>query len=156
MDRKKRKRVSSEADEQLVQSRTICVIHFPNSAEQGFTPFTEERLSQLKDIRDRRLALPVDSKQRMPHICQQVPDSAQDDYGYHRDCYKKFTAHISKPPTDPCQPEPRRPQRVPSDKSEKTIFKPSCIFCDVYFVYFVKPSTTEVAEWTMGCHEPAS
>ena len=132
MDRKKGNRVSSEyseADEQLVQNRTICVIHFPDSAEQGFTPLTKERLSKLKDICDRRLALPVDSKQHMPHICQQVPDTVQDDYGYHRDCYKKFTAHISKPPTDPCQPELRRPPRVPSDESEKTIFKPNCIFC---------------------------
>lgn len=120
---KKRKRDSSETNEPST-SRTLCVIHFQDSSAQGFTPLTDERLSKLTDIRQTRLALPGDSKQRMPEICEQIPDAVEDGYGYHRDCHRRFTAHIRRPSADPdSQPGPTRPPRLPSDESEKYIFK---------------------------------
>ena len=43
MGPKKRKRDSSETSG-ATNVPTHCVIHFPDSSEQGFTPLTEERL----------------------------------------------------------------------------------------------------------------
>jgi len=66
----------------------------------------------------------------MPEICEQIPDAVEDGYGYHRDCHRRFTAHIRRPSADPdSQPGPTRPPRLPSDESEKYIFKSNCIFC---------------------------
>lgn len=149
MDRKKRKRVASETDEHCAEERTICVIHFAGKTGQGFTPLTEERLAKLKDIRERRLALPMDSKQRMTDICQLVPETVEKGQGYHRDCYKQFTSHITdRAPEPSCQPQLQRPARVPSDQSEKIIFKPNCIFCDKAGSKKVKKSGVWTTETT--------
>lgn len=128
---KKRKPDSSETNEPLT-SRTLWVIHFPDSSAQGFTPLTDERLSlsKLTKIRQTRLALPGDSKQCMPEICEQIPDAVEDGYRYHRDCHMRFTAHIRRPSADPdSQLGPSRPPRVPSDERDKYIFNPNCIIC---------------------------
>ena len=124
----KRRKRDSETSE--INEPSVCVIHFSDSADQGFTLLTDERLLKLKDICKTRLALPADSKQRMSEICEQIPDVIKDGYGYHRDCHRRFTAHISRQSADSnSQPCPSRPPRVPSDESEKHIFKPNCIFC---------------------------
>ena len=148
MGPKKRKRDSSETSG-ATNVPTHCVIHFPDSSEQGFTPLTEERLSKLKDICKTRLALPADSKQRMSEICEQIPDALEDGYGYHRDCHRRFTAHVRRPSADPdSEPGPSRPPRVPSDESEKHIFKPDCIFCGTAGYKKIKQGGTWTTEPT--------
>ena len=53
----------------------------------------EERFKKIHDVRTQRLAEPADSVHRKGSICEQVPAEYSSDmkYGYHRECYQKFT-----------------------------------------------------------------
>ena len=144
MGPKKRKRETSESE-----PLHHCVIHFENSTGQGFTTLTDERLTKLKEVSKERLSLPADSSQRFTEICKKIPDAVGDGHGYHRDCYRRFTAHIRKPSSEPhSQPGPSRPPRVPSDESEKYIFKPDCIFCGAAGNKKIKQGVTWTTEPT--------
>lgn len=134
MASKKRKRDESVAG---ASSKTEhCIIHYRDSSSGPLTTLTEERLSKLKEIQKRRLSEPVDSPHRMSYVCLQIPDTVEENHGYHRQCYKRFTSNLERlsssstssslTETDVCRP---RPPRCPSDGSEKFIFNPDCIFC---------------------------
>lgn len=124
MASKKRKRDVSVDTE-------LCVIHFEGSSSEHFTPLTEERLLKLKEIQQKRLDQPLDSPYRMQDACRQIPDIVVESYGYHRDCYKRFTSNLARLSLVPVSTEPSatRPPRRPSDGSNRVIFNPDCIFC---------------------------
>ena len=72
MGPKKRKQDSETSEINEPSVIRVCVINFLDSADQGFTLLTDERLLKLKDICKTRLALPADSKQRISEICDQI------------------------------------------------------------------------------------
>ena len=91
-----------------------------------------------KNIWDRHLAEPPGSSYRMTDICQGIPDEIQENEGYQRGCYQRFTLNqyrftASKPSHNPDAAGPSTSQegRVKCKKaSEKVIFEPDCIFCN--------------------------
>jgi len=113
--------------------RNICVIHFKDidHDKQTFTPLTEERLSKLKCLKEKRLAQPPESKHRMADICAQIPEKSDETMGYHRDCYKRFASHAPSLPSSTTveETDAPRPSRCSSNESEKYIFNANCIFC---------------------------
>ena len=50
-------------------------------------------------------------------------------HGYHRQCYQRFTANLSrlKTPEEPAESSSSRPKRTPS--TEKYLFSAECVFC---------------------------
>ena len=79
----------------------ICIIHVSGHEDDHFIPFTSrkvdtnEKLSNLQSIRQKRLAQPLHSPLRMEVVCDHIPESLESMYldqcGYHRGCYKMFT-----------------------------------------------------------------
>ncbi len=147
---KKRKRdLSQTGDASASQTPKICVIHFLDSSGQGFTQLTEDRLTKLLQIRQARLSLPVNSKQRLETQCTQIPDAVEDGYGYHRDCHRRFTAHIKTTSTasELTCTSPRQ-LRVGAAESERCIFNPDCIFCNKDGIKKVKQGAIWTTETT--------
>ena len=81
-----------------------CIIHFPDvNASNTIVSLSNienpsERLEKLDDICRRRLLEPQGSVQRMTDICSQVPStySKAQLYGYHRQCYQRFTGNLHR------------------------------------------------------------
>lgn len=143
------------------RKREHCVIHMSGIKHGSFTYFSDltnpnDRLALLKNIRDRRLAEPPGSSYRMTDICQGIPDEIQENEGYHRGCYQRFTLNLhrltaSKPSNDPEAPGPSTSQegRVKHKKaSEKIIFEPDCIFCNTEGRIHVKKAGIDTKEGT--------
>lgn len=143
------------------RKREHCVIHMSGIKHGSFTYFSDltnpnDRLALLKNIRDRRLAEPPGSSYRMTDICQGIPDEIQENEGYHRGCYQRFTLNLhrltaSKPSNDPEAPGPSTSQegRVKCKKaSEKIIFEPDCIFCNTEGRIHVKKAGIDTKEGT--------
>ena len=74
----------------------ICVLHIDSTNPGSFQPLTEERLNFFKGIKGRRLKEPINSVNRLPHICAQIPDEVGDNLGYHTNCAKRFTCNLSR------------------------------------------------------------
>ena len=131
MATKKRKRNSKETSDDSSTSKECCIIHFDDVPSRDFVTLTEDRLYKLIDIRKLRLAQPADSHYRMKDICAQIPETVSENVGYHRDCYKRFSANLHRlsPLANMTETCVSRPPRCPSDDSERYIFNPYCIFC---------------------------
>ena len=120
---------------------SYCILNKTKGIKHGhFTSFHSidnpfDRFSYLVDIRNRRLAEPISSSQRMSEICQMIPENLEDrdlmTTGYHRGCYQHFTKNLSRlssPQTDPessCSRSPRKSSTVSG-----ILFGPECIFCN--------------------------
>ena len=95
-----------------------------------------DKLAQLHSIRDRRLAEPQDSPNRMEDVCYRIPDSLSDAnldvIGYHRGCYQNFTNNLDhlKRSMPSNVPSTSRSPRKPLLSSVKQLFPPECIFCE--------------------------
>ena len=66
----------------------------------------------------------------MSETCRLIPDVLEDNHGYHIECYKRFTANMDRlvDPSDEQPPGPSRPKR---NSTDKLIFNPDCIFCNL-------------------------
>lgn len=132
----KRKDISPPASAPALKKQELCILHVPNIKHGPFTAFadlqdSEERLSKLKTIRDRRLAEHT-APLRMAEVCQRIPEEIQGHHGYHRACYQKFTKNLDRlvPPEE--RPSSSSSHRHSSRKKsvENIIFEPDCIFCN--------------------------
>ena len=118
----------------------------PGIEHGGFTSFTDiktkpaEKLAFLLQIRDKRLAQPLNSSQRMEDVCKLIPDTLEDAdleaIGYHRQCYQHFTKnldrlelHKAEASTSQSHHSPRKGCKSVS-KETRTLFPPECIYCD--------------------------
>ena len=94
-----------------------------------------DKLAQLHRIRDRRLAEPQDSPNRMEDVCHCIPDSLFDANlditGYHRGCYQNFTKNVDRLKCSMSSnvPTTLRSSRKPLASIAKQVFSPECIFC---------------------------
>ena len=88
----------------------------------------EQRLLRLHDIRRMRLSLPIDSAQRMQETCNLIPERLLPHHGYHQVCYQRFTANLDRLKVNPEQASASRSTR--SLSTDRTVFKPDCIFCN--------------------------
>ena len=111
-----------------------CIIHFPDVYASNTIILLSnienpsERLEKLNDICRRRPLEPQGSVQRMTDICQ-VPSTYEQLYGYHRQCYQRFTGNLHRLQASAfheAEPSTSRPKRRSS--TEKCIFPPECIF----------------------------
>ena len=110
----KAKRKSDSSDPQVLKwTPQLCVLHVIGVRDHGpFTPFSaikaepKEKLKQLQQISDQRLAEPNNSVHRMQEVCALIPETLEGldlkCTGYHRHCYQRFTSHLDrlKQPTD--------------------------------------------------------
>ena len=112
-----------------------CIIHFPYvNASNTIVSLSNienpsERFEKLNDICRRRLSEPQGSVQRMTDICSQVPStySKEQLYGYHRQCYQRFTGNLHRLQASAfleAEPSTSRPKRRSS--TEKYIIPPEC------------------------------
>ena len=56
----------------------------------------ESRLQKLKSIRMQRASLPITSPERMKESCDLIPNVIDENHGYHRDCYQRFTKNLDR------------------------------------------------------------
>ena len=127
----------------------MCVMHNPNvPSDSQFTSFSSvrceptEKLLHLHEIRDRRLAEPIESPFRMKDVCDMLPASLDDldleRTGYHRRCYQGFTMHLDrlKNKSSDSSGAPSTSQRHHSPRKQKSAddkvkFPPGeCLFCE--------------------------
>ena len=80
-----------------------CIIHFTDIKSDKITLLSgcddpELRLQKLHDVSKRRLEQPHGSVHRMSDVCSQIPSmySEGDAYGYHRECYQRFTGNLNR------------------------------------------------------------
>lgn len=139
---KKHKEFSPPTSRPAAKKRECCIIHTPGIKHGPFTVFSSEPNERLKvlnvlhNVRDRRMAEPATSKHRMPHVCLGIPDEMNDEQGYHRGCYQRFTGNLNRltkhddeaPSTRGESTTRGRPKRKRS--TEQIIFEPDCIFCN--------------------------
>ena len=127
---------TSSPSETSVQRKKLCIIHVDGIKHGTFTDFSNlrnqnERLEELKNIRDRRLAEPLTSPYRMTEVSQDIPDEIVEGQGYHRGCYQRFTMNLQRlkslTPTDEPSSQSRTKRRA---SSEDIIFDTDCIFCN--------------------------
>ena len=84
--------------------KTTCIIHFPDVKKSDTIILLSnienpsERLQKLNDICRRRLLEPLASVNRMTDVCSHVPSSYSEEhmYGYHRECYQRFTGNMNR------------------------------------------------------------
>ena len=124
----------------------ICIIHTPSCSSFHFTNINSNSLKRLSDIRDERQQQAVGSPQRMDDVCklfseyENSPAPPTQQLGYHTGCYKSFTRNINRLKVEISQSEenvqenegPSTRSSLPSGgTSDKIIFNPDCIFCNV-------------------------
>ena len=126
-------------------SSNICIIHSPSCSSYHFTNINSDSLKRLSDIRDKRQQQPIGSPARMDDVCKSFSvyehssDLQGQQLGYHTGCYKNFTRNVSRlkelsTSTENLQENGKRSTRLslPSPgTSDKFIFNPDCIFCNV-------------------------
>lgn len=142
---------------------STCILHASSLTDPGsFTPLSKlrqgtaiEKLHQLLEIRDRRLAQVHDSPNRMQSVCDQIPATLPDDLdsvGYHRSCYQRFTGNLDRlKDNEPeesvlLQQRPRSVRRSSTTGATGPLFPPECIFCEKVEIKVGKDRKTERAE----------
>jgi len=119
------------------QEKGVCIIHVKAVKSDDFTFIKHtkdpaERFKRILAVNEQRLSQPFESPYRMDDICAQIPEAYEDNHGYHRTCYTRFTANLSRlkdvteeqPPTSQI-----RVARRSTDK-DNIVFNPDCIFCN--------------------------
>ena len=116
-----------------------CIIHDSHITDPGnFTLIKnledpDGRFSNLLNIKQRRLSAPPGSVDRQEAVCLQIPAALEDNHGYHRKCYSRYTNHLDRIP--PVSTTSASTQPTPSTSRRKSgdniIFNPDCIFCNV-------------------------
>ena len=97
-------------------TNAYCIVHASCLSNHGsFTSLNSGKcdphgkLLHLCEIRDRRLAEPLDSPYRYEDSCRLLPQAFTDipsdtNFGYHRECYARFTKNLDRlrqpPPHD--------------------------------------------------------
>lgn len=116
-----------------------CIVHFKTIKD--FKQFVI--ISELKDpdkrfelickIRNRRLAEPAGSTQRMDDVCHHIPSSFNKDDGYHRACYMRFTANLNRLTVPESKSADSDAYHRSPRKTNTTghIFPKECIFCNI-------------------------
>ena len=140
MTTRKRKHETALSEPKTKVKTFTCILHVPGHEKDPFTPLSStkigpnEKLVYLQDIRDKRLAQPLDSPLRMDDVCEQIPISLEcmdiDKIGYHRKCYQMFTKNLDRlqglqagPSTSGKHHSPRK------CRSSEPCFPEECIFC---------------------------
>ena len=154
-----------------IDSNAYCIIHAACLADHGrFTPLKSiksdphDKLSFLCEIRNRRLAEPLDSPYRCEDSCNLLPQSLSDitpdtNVGYHRECYSRFTRnldrlrqpphHVTSPTHEPVKYSPRK-----RTSTGEVVFPPTCIFCEKVERWVVSKKATErTHEFTHWTHK---
>ena len=114
-----------------------CIIHDSHITDPGNFTFLknlevpDDRFSHILDIKKRRLSAPSGSAERQEAVCLQVPAVLETNHGYHRD--SRYTNHLDRitavtTTSASIQPTPSTSRRKSTDK---TVFNPDCIFCNV-------------------------
>ena len=127
---------SEEIDVEETDKEGLCIVHMKNSNLQSFTFLCntkdkDGRFEKIKEIGRLRMAQPSNSTYWMESICVGLPTVLEHHYGYHRDCYQRFTANLKR-----LQPEKeaseqsygKRVKRRESSQSDKVLFTPDRIY----------------------------
>ena len=90
MPPKKKRKIDSE------KCIKICIIHFSSSNEQIFVNLLQaahkdKKIGKIKQIAFERLDQPDESSYKLSELCANIPTILMNHYGYHRDCYQRFT-----------------------------------------------------------------
>lgn len=141
----KRKSDNSDGQEVFRKHPAVrCILHVSGIQHGDFTALSNvkgsatEKLSQLHNIRHRRLMEPRDSPNRMEDVCNQIPETLAggnlEAIGYHRGCYQKFTKNqdrlkCSITPNERASTT-RSPRKSSSSSTTMRLFPPECIFCE--------------------------
>ena len=105
---------------------SVYIIHVEDVSDPG--PFTylntikdsAARFQSLRNIRNKRMASPSSSSHRMESACLHVPEELQDNHGYHRICYRRFTNHLDRIPSSQesvTSPKPSYSRRTSTDQT---------------------------------------
>lgn len=135
------KRKNSESKEDI-SSDKVCIIHSDKNCDGDpgvFTPLNKiksdpkEKLTFLHDIKEKRLAQPLELPFRMESACSSLPDDINEqdleNLGYHRLCYQLFTGNLQRLKLDHGASESLKkhhPPRRSSATSSSPIFPPEC------------------------------
>ena len=111
-----------------------CIIHYEGSSREHFTSLNKERFERIKSVEYRRLQMPISSPYRMDNICCNIPKEVPtfEGYGYHRDCYQRFTANLhlleDSVSEEAVEPETKRRKRESHGNQVGDIVIIRCIF----------------------------
>jgi hypothetical protein len=122
-----------------------CIVHAIDIRDYGpVTSFRsvrgipDEKLAYLHEIREKRMAEPLDSPRRMEAVSTQIPETLDgvdlEMIGYHRPCYQRFTANLhrlkdsTEASTSTKHHSPRKPASLCAESSQ--LFPPECMFCE--------------------------
>ncbi len=115
-----------------------CIIHFKDTPDQNVTVISNvgdpsERFQTIKEICNLRQQQPVGSETRMDTICKTIPATLQQEHGYRRTCYQKFTNHIDRLKQSNKSEASTSSVTSKIDRwssSDKILFSKDCIFCN--------------------------
>lgn len=115
--------------------KSRCIVHVPGLVYGPLVQLwanadSDARLARMKEIRDKRLAEPLESAHRMTVTCECIPDTITEGDGYHRECYQRFTMNLKRLEQKPelLAASSRQSQRAST--GDKVLFTPDCIFCN--------------------------
>ncbi|KAG0726416.1 hypothetical protein GWK47_036657 [Chionoecetes opilio] len=118
-----------------------CIVHAIDIRDYG--PLTslrnvrgnpDEKFAYLHEIRENRMAEPLNSPRRMEEVCAQIPETLEgvdlEMIGYHRPCYQRFTANLHRLNSTVASMSTKHhsPRKLSSAESSQ-LFPPECMFC---------------------------
>ncbi|KAG0717281.1 hypothetical protein GWK47_054755 [Chionoecetes opilio] len=122
-----------------------CIVHAIDIRDYGpLTSFRnvrgnpDEKLAYLHEIRENRMAEPLNSPRRMEAVCAQIPETLEgvdlEMIGYHRPCYQRFTANLHRlndSTVASMSTKHHSPRKLSSAESSQ-LFPPECMFCEKF------------------------
>ena len=129
-------------------SKQNCVIHISDIEDQTFVFLNMQKLQKLKEIAETRLTQAANIESRFEHICQQIPNSIQENDGYHRQCYQKFTRNLKRirVPSPYMNKNESQISKVKRTKGDGIKFQDDCILCNQQGHHNVKKNKTWTTE----------
>ena len=137
------KRKSNHADGQEVLRKhpaARCILHVSGIQHGDFTSLSNVKgpatkiLSQLHNIRHRRLIEPPDLPNSMEDVCNQIPETLAGEnleaIGYHRGCYQKFTKNQDRLKCNITTDDRASTTRSPGLPRGCFPVAETCIFCE--------------------------
>ena len=122
----------------VAKKQDMCILHTTGIKHGAFTAFADlqdpaERFQKIENIRDRCLAKDNPAL-RMEDVCKHIPQKLQQNHGYHRGCYQKFTKTLNRLAQEDIPSasgsQCRSTRSSASQKPESIIFNPDCVFCN--------------------------
>ena len=116
----------------MASSPSTCILHIGCPSNEEIKPFDCKLWEKVLSVKQTRLSrLNLTSKYSV--LCADLPNEYNNDMGYHKSCYKNFTAIPKLDPipetTEHTVKKVLRSQVSHHEATSSGVFKSTCIFC---------------------------